>query len=145
MFISPFYCKALMCMTLLLVMANMLTFPLQAVAKLPSATVRRAVGQAIRAGDANGLAAVLERHGLQVNAVIGAGGFTLLHDAVVEGTPEVVTYLLASDAQVNATLPPLMRRKRLLKQRWLHCWSKRGRCMAKASTSRQSLLSTEMQ
>ena len=90
-------------MTLLLLLANMLTFPLQAVAKLPSTTVRRAVSQAIRAGDANGLAAVLERHGLQVNAVIGAEGYTLLHDAVVEGTPEVVTYLLANDAQVNAT------------------------------------------
>ena len=84
-----------------LVMTSMLVLSLPAVAKLPAAEVRRAIVQVMRAGDVNGLAAVLAQHGLTVNSIIGTGGYTLLHDAVVEGTPEIVDYLLNHDAAVN--------------------------------------------
>lgn len=90
-------------MVLSLVMASMLTFSLSAVAKLPAAKVRRAVTKVIRAGDVNGLAAVLAQYGLTVNSSIGTGGYTLLHDAVVMGTPDLVKYMLDNEAAVNAT------------------------------------------
>ena len=60
-----------------------------------------AVSKAIRAGDAKVLATVLAEHGLQVNSVLRAGGYTVLHDAVVEGPPKIVDYLLTHGAEVN--------------------------------------------
>ena len=88
---------------LLLALASMFSLATMAKAKPPSAQVRRAITQAIQAGNPNNLAALLEQHKLSVNSVIRAGGDTLLHMAVDEGTPEVVGYLLDNDAEVNAT------------------------------------------
>ena len=85
-----------------LVLTSLLTFPLLATTlKLPSAKIRMAVSKAIRAGDAKVLATVLDEHGLQVNSVLWAGGYTVLHDAVVEGPPKLVEYLLTHGAEVN--------------------------------------------
>ena len=81
----------------------MFSLPTMAMAKPPSAQVLRAITQAIQAGNPNNLAALLEQHKLSVNSVIRAGGDTLLHMAVGEGTPEVVEYLLDNDADVNVT------------------------------------------
>ena len=89
-------------MKLSLVLTSLLTFPLLATPlKLPSAKIRMAVGKAIRAGDAKVLATVLDEHGLQVDSVLRAGGYTVLHDAVVEGPPKLVEYLLTHGAEVN--------------------------------------------
>ena len=85
-----------------LVLTCLLTFPLLATPlKLPSAKIRMAVSKAIRAGDAKVLATVLAEHRLQVNSVLRAGGYTVLHDAVVEGPPKIVEYLLTHGAEVN--------------------------------------------
>ena len=86
-----------------LVLTSLLTFPLLATPlKLPSAKIRMAVSKAIQAGDAKVLATVLDEHGLQVNSVLWAGGYTVLHDAVVGGPPKLVEYLLTHGAEVNA-------------------------------------------
>ncbi len=89
-------------MKLSLILTSLLTFTLLATPlKLPSAKIRMAVSKAIRAGDAKVLATVLAEHGLQVNSVLWAGGYTVLHDAVVGGPPKIVEYLLTHDAEVN--------------------------------------------
>ncbi len=89
-------------MKLSLVLTSLLTFPLLATPlKLPSAKIRMAVSKAIRAGDAKVLATVLAEHELQVDSVLWAGGYTVLHDAVVEGPPKIVEYLLTPGAEVN--------------------------------------------
>lgn len=85
-----------------LMLVNMLTVAL-ASPKLPSPAVRRAITNAVRAGSATELAAVLDKYGLHASSVIAAQGDTLLHDAVVEGSLEVVEYLLEHNAEVNAT------------------------------------------
>ena len=59
---------------LLLALASMFALPTMAKAKPPSAQVRRAITQAIQAGNPNNLAALLEQHKLSVNSVIRAGG-----------------------------------------------------------------------
>ena len=91
-------------MKLSLVLTSLLTFPLLATPlKLPSAKIRMAVSKAIRAGDAKVLATVLAEHELQVDSVLWAGGYTVLHDAVVGGggPPKLVEYLLTHGAEVN--------------------------------------------
>ena len=89
-------------MKLSLVLTSLLTFPLLATPlKFPSAKIRMAVSKAIRAGDAKVLATVLAEHGLQVDSVLRAGGYTVLHDTVVEGPPKLVEYLLTHGAEVN--------------------------------------------
>ena len=90
-------------MKVLLMLSIMLTVPLLAARtpKLPSAKIRVAVGKAIKAGDANVLANVLDEHGLHVDSVLLSGGYTVLHEAVVDGSPEIVEYLIRNDAQVN--------------------------------------------
>ena len=88
---------------LLFLLPCLLAFTLLASSKLPSAKIRRAVSEAIRAGDGKVLFDVLAKYGLHFNSVIMPGGYTLLHEAVVEGTPELVSYLLANDAEVNVT------------------------------------------
>ena len=79
----------------------MLAVPLLAAAKLPSAKVRKAVTKAIHAGDANILADVFTKYGLHVDSVLLLGGHTVLHEAVVIGSPEIVEYLITNGAQVN--------------------------------------------
>ena len=70
-------------MKLSLILTSLLTFILLATTlKLPAAKIRMAVSNAIRAGDAKVLA-------------------TVLHDAVVEGPPKLVEYLLTPGAEVN--------------------------------------------
>ena len=90
-------------MKVLLMLSIMLTVPLLAARtpKLPSAKIRVAVGKAIKAGDANVLSNVLDEHGLHVDSVLLSGGYTVLHEAVVDGSPEIVEYLIKNDAQVN--------------------------------------------
>ena len=89
-------------MKLSLVLTSLLTFPLLATPlKLPSAKIRMAVSKAIQAGDAKVLATVLAEHELQVDSVLWAGGYTVLHDAVVGGPPKLVEYLLTHGAEVN--------------------------------------------
>lgn len=89
-------------MNKVLILASVLTFPLLALPKLPTAKIRVAVSKAIRAGDTNAFAAVLAEHGLHANSVFLSGGYTLLHEAVAEGSAEIVKYLLEQDAEVNA-------------------------------------------
>ena len=69
--------------------------------ELPSAEIRVDVSKAIHTGDANFLATVLAEHGLQVNSVLRPGGYTLLHVAAVEGSPEIVAYLIKHGAEIN--------------------------------------------
>ena len=88
---------------LLFLLPCLLAFTLLTASKLPSAKIRRAVSEAIRAGDGKALSDVLAKYGLHFNSVIMPGGYTLLHDAAIEGTPELVSYLIANDAQVNVT------------------------------------------
>ena len=86
-----------------LMLSTMLTVPLMATRtpKLPSVKIRVAVSKAIRSGEANVLANVLDEHDLHVDSVLLAGGYTVLHEAVVDGSPEIVEYLIRNDAQVN--------------------------------------------
>ena len=89
-------------MKLSLVLTSLLTFPLLATPlELPSAKIRTAVSNATRDGDAKVLATVLAEHRLQVNSVLRAGGYTVLHDTVVEGPPKLVEYQLTHGAEVN--------------------------------------------
>ena len=85
----------------IITLAHMLAVPLLAAAKLPSAKVRKAVTKAIHAGDANILADVFTKYGLHVDSVLLLGGHTVLHEAVVIGSPEIVEYLITNGAQVN--------------------------------------------
>ena len=85
------------------ILSSILTVPLIATPKLPSANVRIAVIKAIRTGDTNILAAALTEHGLHVNSVLQKGGDTLLHYAAVEGSAGIVEYLIKHGAQVNVT------------------------------------------
>ncbi len=86
-----------------LMLSTMLTVPLMATRtpKLPSVKIRVAVSKAIRSGEANVLANVLDEHDLHVDSVLLAGGYTVLHEAVVDGSPDIVEYLIRNDAQVN--------------------------------------------
>ena len=82
----------------LIILACMLAVPL--LAKLPSAKIR-AISKAIRAKDVNAFAAVFAEHGLDVNSVLMPGGYTILHEAAAQRSPEIVEYLIAQDVEVN--------------------------------------------
>ena len=82
----------------LIILACMLAVPL--LAKLPSAKIR-AISKAIRAKDVNAFAAVFAEHRLDVNSVLISGGYTVLHVAAAQGSPDIIEYLITQNAEVN--------------------------------------------
>ena len=74
------------------------TKPESSTAKAPDISIHKA------AGDGN--IAVIKQHlaaGTDVNATDEFLGMTILHDAVLGGQKEIVEFLIAQDADVNAT------------------------------------------
>ena len=84
-----------------LVLASILTVSLIANSKLPSTEIRVAVIKVISAGTPNDLRVVLTKHKLHVNSVILGGGDTVFHEAVVNGSSEIVEDLIEQGADVN--------------------------------------------
>ena len=92
-----------MYMKLSLVLTSLLAFPLLATPQLPSATIRVPVIKTIRADNVNAFATALAKYGLHVNSVLQTRGYTLLHVAVMEGSPKIVEHLIKNGAEVNVT------------------------------------------
>ena len=90
-------------MKLSLVLTSLLAFPLLATLQLPSATIRVAIVKTIRADNVNAFATALAKYGLHVNSVLQTRGYTLLHVAVMEGSPKIVEHLIKNGAEVNVT------------------------------------------